>query len=91
MSVNFTYSRRQSTGQRWLDTAIFVVETDPHSPTPYGLLATFTSVVENEGMPVDRSLLVVLEGDKQRMFGDNCLVDLVLQCGLLRYTHTLFV
>jgi hypothetical protein len=89
MAIDFVYFRLHIATKRFIDTAIFVVERlDLSSRSPYQLLSELTEDVKREKMPVDRSLLVVSEGGRRRLFGDNCLVELVLQTGIPRLTHT---
>lgn len=92
MPINFTYFRRSVTSREWYSSAIFVVTSFPQQfETPYRVLSELVSIVTNEKMSINRSLLVVTDGNKSYLYGDNCLADLASQIGIPRFTHTLII
>jgi len=92
MSVNFAYIRRHITKRRFVRAAIFVATaTKSEVRSPYQILSELRAAVKQENMPIDTTAIVISENGKLRFYGDNCLVDLLNQCGLPRPTHTLAV
>lgn len=92
MAVNFSYFRQHATKHQWCNLAVFVVtRVQQRSRSPYRLLSDFASFLERENMKVDYALLVVSDGGRKSLYGDNRLVDLVSNVGIPRPTHTLAV
>ncbi len=90
MAINFAYFRRHTKPRRWRDVAVFVVSKGQLlGRSPYRVLSELVTIATDEEMRLDDSLLVVLDRGKHRLYGDTSLVDLVLQTGVPRYTHTM--
>lgn len=92
MAINFAYFRRHTTKRRWTNVAIFVV-TKAHqfNSSPYRVLKELAALAKRENMHIDQSLLVVSVDGRKYLYGDNCLVDMVSEIGIPRFTHTLSV
>ena len=92
MTVNFSYFRHQLTKKRGYTLAVFIVaKTELQDKTPYQVLFELLTLVRDERMLVDHSLLIVSDGGKNRLYGDNYLVDLITNTGTPRITHKLAV
>lgn len=92
MAVNFSYFRRHTTKRRWRNLAVFVItKAQQLNRTPYQVLSELSALVKSENMLIDDSLLIVLDGGKNCLYGDNSLVDLVSHTGVPRFTHRIAV
>jgi len=91
LAVNFSYFRGHTTKRSFRNLVVFVIAKAQLNRDPYQVLSELSAIVRSENMLIDDSLLVVSEGGKNWLYGDNSLVDLVSQIGVPRFTHTLAI